>query len=81
MEAALLSRLCSKELVSALERFIGSGGDIECLRLRAVRNERAGRLRPDVLHLVCSWEGTDGVRASAMRCMCRTLESADYDAG
>ena len=81
MEGTFLSRMCSRQLVLALGRVAINGGDLSGVRLRLVRKRREQRLGPDVSHLVCTWQGADGVRASARQCMCGEVAESDYDEG
>jgi len=81
MEAALLSRLCGKRLVATLETAARLGWHDGSFRVRFVRGISSERLGPDLSHVVLTWEGADGVRASAGRCMCGQATDPAYGEG
>jgi hypothetical protein len=77
MENAVLSRMCSRALVTALEIAAIDGFTDGSFRLRFVRGGRLTGQRSSVSHVIYSWEGGDGVSATARRCMCGQIERPD----
>lgn len=79
METEVLSRVCTRELGNRLAGLALIGGDAGSVRLRFVRHVNGRGQRSYVSHVVLAWEGADGVRASAGRCLCGQVANPYYD--
>ena len=67
--------MCSRAFVTALEDFTANGGFGVSVCMHFVRGIGRDGLRPDVCHVVLTWEGAEGIRRSTLRCMCGQVEN------